>query len=84
MYVCMVVNCKVGPYGDWLNFPYDVPVHLVAEPDCCRIITCNGCEILQVRVSETYSLYVCMYACMYLFFILCPYFVPVVMVEFYY
>lgn len=38
---------KVGPFGDWLNFPYDVAVHLVSEPDCCRIITCNGCEVLQ-------------------------------------
>ena len=32
----------VGPFGDWLNFPYDVPLHLVAEPDCCRIITSTG------------------------------------------
>ena len=56
MYVC--IGCapfiKVGPYGDWLNFPYDVPVHLVAEPDCCRIITCNGCEILQVRAATPF------------------------------
>lgn len=37
----------VGPFGDWLNFPYDVAVHLVAEPDCCRIVTSTGCEILQ-------------------------------------
>ena len=37
----------VGPYGDWLNFPYDVAVHLVAEPDCCRIVTSSGCDMLQ-------------------------------------
>lgn len=37
----------VGPYGDWLNFPYDGSVHLVAEPDCCRIITSTSCDMLQ-------------------------------------
>lgn len=37
----------VGPFGDWLNFPYDEAVHLVTEPDCCRIITSRGCQILQ-------------------------------------
>lgn len=37
----------VGPYGDWLNFPYDSAVHLVAEPDCCRIVTNGTCELLQ-------------------------------------
>lgn len=37
----------VGPYGDWLNFPYDGTVHLVAEPDCCRIVTSSTCEMLQ-------------------------------------
>lgn len=37
----------VGPYGDWLNFTYDAAVHLVAELDCCRIVTSSGCEILQ-------------------------------------
>lgn len=37
----------VGPYGDWLNFPYDSSIHLVPEPDCCRIITGEGCEVLQ-------------------------------------
>ena len=70
MYVCMYVciGCapfiKVGPYGDWLNFPYDVPVHLVAEPDCCRIITCNGCEILQVRAATPFlSLFYCVRVC---------------------
>ena len=44
----------VGPYGDWLNFPYDSSaVHLVAEPDCCRIITSFSCEILQRVPSST-------------------------------
>jgi hypothetical protein len=38
----------VGPYGDWLNFPYDSSVHLVAEHDCCRIVTASSCEMLQV------------------------------------
>eukprot|EP01034_Spumella_vulgaris_P022472 gene22472-28600_t len=42
----------VGPFGDWLNFPYDVAVHLVPEKDCCRIVTSTGCEILQ-RVPDS-------------------------------
>lgn len=37
----------VGPYGDWLNFLYQDVVHLVAEPDCCRVITPSACDILQ-------------------------------------
>jgi hypothetical protein len=37
----------VGPYGHWLNFPYQGAVYLVAEPDCCRIVTTTDCEMLQ-------------------------------------
>mmetsp|Transcript_15400 Transcript_15400/g.23213 ORF Transcript_15400/g.23213 Transcript_15400/m.23213 type:complete len:848 (-) Transcript_15400:170-2713(-) len=37
----------VGPYGDWLNYPYDGAVALVSEQDCCRIITSSSCEMLQ-------------------------------------
>ncbi len=39
----------VGPYGDWLRFPYeDVEyLHLSAEMDCCRVITDSNVEILQ-------------------------------------
>lgn len=37
----------VGPYGDWLNYPYEGSVTVVSELDCCRIITSNSCEILQ-------------------------------------
>jgi hypothetical protein len=43
----------VGPYGDWLNYPYDGALHIVPEPDCCRIITGNTCEILQRVPSST-------------------------------
>jgi hypothetical protein len=46
----------VGPFGDWLNFPYDSSVHLVPEPDCCRIITAEGCEILQRVHSSTVAI----------------------------
>ena len=46
----------VGPYGDWLNFPYETSVHLVAENDCCRIITTEKCEILQRILSSTISI----------------------------
>lgn len=37
----------VGPYGDWLNFPYEGMIHLIPEPDCCRVITSTSCDILQ-------------------------------------
>jgi len=44
----------VGPYGDWLRFPYgddiaiDSRVFLVGEMDSCRIVTHSGrCDILQ-------------------------------------
>ena len=41
----------VGPYGDWLRFPYSSTnvqdLHLVAESDSCRVITDQGVEILQ-------------------------------------
>ena len=43
----------VGPYGDWLNFPYDGSVHIVAEPDCCRIVTGTSCEMLQRVPAST-------------------------------
>jgi len=43
----------VGPYGDWLNFPYEDDVHLVAEPDCCRIFTSSSCEMLQRVPAST-------------------------------
>jgi vacuolar protein sorting-associated protein 16 len=37
----------VGPYGDWLNYPYEGTVTVISELDCCRIITSTSCEILQ-------------------------------------
>jgi vacuolar protein sorting-associated protein 16 len=39
----------VGPYGDWLRFPYDGMdnVFLLPEIDCCRVITDSSVEILQ-------------------------------------
>jgi hypothetical protein len=43
----------VGPYGHWLNFPYDGPVHLVAEPDCCRVVSFTDCEMLQRVPAST-------------------------------
>lgn len=43
----------VGPYGDWLNFPYEEDVHIVTESDCCRIFTSTSCEILQRVPSST-------------------------------
>jgi vacuolar protein sorting-associated protein 16 len=37
----------VGPYGDWLNYPYEGSVTVISELDCCRIVTSTSCEILQ-------------------------------------
>lgn len=38
----------VGPYGDWLRFPYeDETVYILPEIDCCRVITDSAVEILQ-------------------------------------
>lgn len=39
----------VGPFGDWINFPYDsAGIHIIPEIDCCRIVTSSTCEILQM------------------------------------
>jgi vacuolar protein sorting-associated protein 16 len=47
----------VGPYGDWLRFPYEGMEHvfLLPEMDCCRVITDTSVEILQ-RVPPTTAL----------------------------
>lgn len=39
----------VGPYGDWLRFPYENSenLYLIPEVDCCRVITDSSVEILQ-------------------------------------
>ena len=39
----------VGPFGDWLRFPYDgtESAFIIAELDCCRVITDSSMEILQ-------------------------------------
>lgn len=37
----------VGPYGHWLKFKYRTPLFLIPEVDCCRIISDQGCELLQ-------------------------------------
>ena len=39
----------VGPYGDWLRFPYETHgnIYLIPEVDCCRVITDVSVELLQ-------------------------------------
>ena len=39
----------VGPYGDWLRFPYEGTdnLFLLPEIDCCRVITDTCVEVLQ-------------------------------------
>jgi len=43
----------VGPYGHWLRFVYDSPCHVIAERDCCRILTTTTCELLQRVPAST-------------------------------
>jgi len=39
----------VGPYGDWLRFPYENSdnVYIISEIDSCRVVTDTSVEILQ-------------------------------------
>jgi hypothetical protein len=39
----------VGPYGDWLRFPYENmgSLYLIPEIDCCRVVTDISVEMLQ-------------------------------------
>jgi vacuolar protein sorting-associated protein 16 len=39
----------VGPYGDWLRFPYENQgnLYLIPEIDCCRVVSDVAVEILQ-------------------------------------
>jgi hypothetical protein len=39
----------VGPYGDWLRFPYENHgnLYLLPEVDCCRVLTDVSVEVLQ-------------------------------------
>jgi vacuolar protein sorting-associated protein 16 len=39
----------VGPYGDWLRFPYEDTenLYIIPEIDCCRVITDNAVHVLQ-------------------------------------
>lgn len=48
----------VGPYGDWLRFPYDFTddLFLIPEIDCCRIITDRSTDIIQ-RVPPATALF---------------------------
>lgn len=47
----------VGPYGDWLRFPYTCnTLCCVPEIDCCRVITDSTVEILQRVPAATAQL----------------------------
>jgi hypothetical protein len=37
----------VGPYGDWLNFPYSGPLFVLPEDDSCRVVTPSSCDLMQ-------------------------------------
>lgn len=42
----------VGPFGDFVKYPYSTTLHMVSEYDGVRIITNHECEFLQ-RVPES-------------------------------
>lgn len=50
----------VGPYGDWLRFPYTNSnqnvCYIIPELDCCRVITDSTVEILQRVPAATAQL----------------------------
>lgn len=54
MMVLLLCRFRVGPYGDWLRFPYPQTesLYLLPEIDCCRVLTDAAVEILQ-RVPPT-------------------------------
>mmetsp|Transcript_5269 Transcript_5269/g.16131 ORF Transcript_5269/g.16131 Transcript_5269/m.16131 type:complete len:723 (+) Transcript_5269:707-2875(+) len=43
----------VGPYGHWLRFSSKRSLHVVAEADCCRVITDGLCEVVQRIPAST-------------------------------
>ena len=49
----------VGPYGDWLRFPYEGEenLHIIPEIDCCRVVTNNRMEMLQRVPPATAELF---------------------------
>lgn len=49
----------VGPYGDWLRFPYDGEenLHIIPEIDCCRVVTNNRMEMIQRVPPATAELF---------------------------
>ena len=49
----------VGPYGDWLRFPYEgaSSLHIIPEIDCCRVVTDDAVEILQRVPPATAELF---------------------------
>mmetsp|Transcript_27470 Transcript_27470/g.59647 ORF Transcript_27470/g.59647 Transcript_27470/m.59647 type:complete len:1166 (-) Transcript_27470:269-3766(-) len=49
----------VGPYGDWLRFPYEGEenLHIIPEIDCCRVVTNYSMEMLQRVPPATAELF---------------------------
>ncbi len=37
----------VGPYGHWLRFPCANAQHIIAEADCCRVLSDENCDLIQ-------------------------------------
>eukprot|EP00638_Chattonella_subsalsa_P017450 CAMPEP_0117825468 /NCGR_PEP_ID=MMETSP0949-20121206/5502_1 /TAXON_ID=44440 /ORGANISM="Chattonella subsalsa, Strain CCMP2191" /LENGTH=341 /DNA_ID=CAMNT_0005665461 /DNA_START=44 /DNA_END=1065 /DNA_ORIENTATION=- len=56
---CVVLHWRglglllVGPFGDWVRFPYQESLALVPEADCCRVFTPHSCELLQRVPAST-------------------------------
>jgi vacuolar protein sorting-associated protein 16 len=45
----------IGPYGDWLRFPYEgvENLYIVPEIDCCRVVTASSIDIVQRVPPQT-------------------------------
>ncbi|RCI02191.1 hypothetical protein CU098_008663 [Rhizopus stolonifer] len=47
----------IGPYGDWIKYSYDDPIHLVSEIDGVRVMSNDKCELLQKVPASTEKIF---------------------------
>eukprot|EP00698_Gefionella_okellyi_P023700 TRINITY_DN8167_c0_g1_i1.p1 TRINITY_DN8167_c0_g1~~TRINITY_DN8167_c0_g1_i1.p1 ORF type:complete len:850 (-),score=211.21 TRINITY_DN8167_c0_g1_i1:1962-4364(-) len=47
----------VGPFGDYIQYPYDEPVYLVPESDGVRIVSNSLCEFVHRVPDSTHDVY---------------------------
>ncbi|KAI9248907.1 Vps16, C-terminal region-domain-containing protein [Sporodiniella umbellata] len=47
----------IGPYGDWIKYSYDDPIHMVSEIDGVRIMSNDKCELLRKVPTSTEKIF---------------------------